>query len=469
MSSQRTTQKPSSLSRRHLLGLGAGGALAAALPASINAQRPKIPAWPARRTPVKNIIFMVSDGMGMGAFTLAEMMRQHKDLGISHWRKLWTTPGVSRATCMTHSADGWVTDSAAAGSAWGSGEHINNGAINFTPEERMPEPILVTAKNLGKATGLVSTTKITHATPASFIANVPKRNLEDDIAIQILDRKVDVMLGGGSKYFPDDLLAQHADLRVARSLVELNKLTNTNGRLLGLFRDGHCHYELDRPVTMPSLTQMTKAALNKLERSDSGFVVQIEGGRIDHAAHDNDAAGMIFDQIEFDNAVGAAVNWIGDRDDTLLIVTTDHATANPGLTFYAKTGRRSFKTMAKATHSFEWIFSEFKKTDRSFESFVATIERATSIRLSETEQSTLRLAAFEKQPIDAFDIASGPAIRLGALLANHTGVAFLSPNHTADYVEVTARGPGSETLPGFIDNIHLHSMMLAALGAAVPS
>ncbi|MFI4870292.1 MAG: alkaline phosphatase [Phycisphaerales bacterium JB061] len=457
------------LSRRHLLGLGAGGALAAAMPSPLQAQRPPAPNWHTRKKPVKNIIFMVSDGMGMGAFTLAEMMRQHKGLGESHWRKLWNTAGVRRATCMTHSADGWVTDSAAAGSAWGCGEHINNGAVNFTPDERTPEPILVTAKNLGKATGLVSTARITHATPASFIANVPKRDLEDDIAIQLLDRKVDVALGGGAKHFPDELLAKHPDLYVARSRDELNRLTLSDGRLLGLFNKGHCHYELDRPDTMPSLTDMTRSALARLERADSGFVLQIEGGRIDHAAHDNDAAGMIFDQIEFDEAVGAVVEWIGDRDDTLLIVTADHATANPGLTFYAKTGKRSFNTMSKASRSFEWIFDEYKKTDRTIDSFVATIERGTSIRLSDTEIDTLRRAAFEKQPIDAFDIANGSAMTLGALLANHTGVAFLSPNHTADFVEVTAIGPGSESLPGFIDNIHLYPMMLAALGVNAPN
>jgi alkaline phosphatase len=459
-----STNTRGSLSRRHLIGLGAGGAMAAALPSYISAQRPTISAWPTRKKPIKNIIFMVSDGMGMGAFTLAEMMRQHRDLGESHWRKLWSKQGVKRATCMTHSANGWVTDSAAAGSAWGCGEHVNNGAVNFTPDERVPEPILVTAKNAGKATGLVTTTRITHATPASFIANVPKRSLEDDIAIQILDRKVDVALGGGAKHFPADLLNQHNDLRVARSLEELSRFAADDGRLLGLFHNDHCHYELDRPEEMPSLTQMTRAALSKLERSDNGFVVQIEGGRVDHAAHNNDAAGMIFDQIEFDEAVGAAAEWIGDRDDTLLVVTADHVTANPGLTFYAETGNRSFKKMSMASQSFEWIFDEYKKTDRTIESFAATVERATGVQLSETEIETLRRAAIEKQPIDAFDIANGSAMTLGALLANHTGVAFLSPNHTADYVEVTAIGPGSEAMPGFIDNIHLHSMMLAALG-----
>lgn len=458
----------SNLSRRRLLGLGATGAVAATLPASVIAQRPPAPDWPKPKQPVRNIIFMVSDGMSMGAFTLAEMMRKHKGMGPSHWRMLWDKPGVRRATCMTHSADGWVTDSAAAGSAWGSGEHINNGAINFTPDERTPEPIHITAQKLGKATGLVATSRITHATPASFIANVPKRSLEDAIAEQILDRNVDVALGGGAKHFPAELLAKHPDVTLARSLADLNAAAKKTGRLLGLFHDDHCHYELDRPADLPSLRQMAEVALKKLENSDSGFVLQIEGARIDHAAHDNDAAGMIFDQIEFDETVGAVAKWAKDRDDTLIIVTTDHACANPGLTYYAESGNKSFDKLSNATRSFEWITREFRKSDKSIDSLASIIETATSIRLDENELATLGKAAFERQPIDAFDIANGTLVTLGALLANHTGVAFLSPNHTADYVEVTALGPGSEEMPAFIDNIHLHSMMLAAMDVRVP-
>lgn len=458
----------STLSRRRLLGLGATGAVAATLPASVIAQRPPAPDWPKPKQPVRNIIFMVSDGMSMGAFTLAEMMRKHKGMGPSHWRMLWDKPGVRRATCMTHSADGWVTDSAAAGSAWGSGEHINNGAINFTPDERTPEPIHITAQKLGKATGLVATSRITHATPASFVANVPKRSLEDAIAEQILDRNVDVALGGGAKHFQAELLAKHPDVTLARSLADLNAAANKTGRLLGLFHDDHCHYELDRPADLPSLRQMAEVALKKLENSNTGFVLQIEGARIDHAAHDNDAAGMIFDQIEFDETVGAVAKWAEDRDDTLIIVTTDHACANPGLTYYAESGNKSFDKLSNATRSFEWISREFRKSDKSIDSLASIIETATSIRLDENELATLGKAAFERQPIDAFDIANGTLVTLGALLANHTGVAFLSPNHTADYVEVTALGPGSEEMPAFIDNIHLHSMMLAAMDTRVP-
>lgn len=460
----RTTSKvATNLSRRHLLGIGAGGALAAAMPASIARARVPAPAWSKQSRPVRNIIFMVGDGMGQGTITLGDIMLKLQDKGPSHYQRMIENQSFRRATCMTHSADGWVTDSAAAGTAWGIGEHVNNGAVNFTPDERTPEPIMRTAQQAGRRTGLVTTTRITHATPASFIANVPKRDMEDEIARQILDRNIDVALGGGAKHFPDELIAQHPDLTLVRNADELNT-SPKSGRLLGLFAHDHCPFELDRPETCPHLSAMTLAALNRLDTSPEGFVLQIEGGRIDHAAHDNDAGALIFDQIAFDETIGAVLKWTEGRDDTLLVVTSDHVTANPGLTFYAKDGKRSFKRLKDTRQSFEWIAARYKESDRSLESFLSLAQEATQIELTPDERQMIGRALIDKQQVDPFNLANGVWSVLASVLSNHTGVAFLSPNHTADYVEVFASGPGSEAMPSFIDNIHLHGMMLAALG-----
>ncbi len=453
------------LSRRHLLGIGASGALASAMPASFARARVPTPNWTKPAKPVRNIVFLVGDGMGQGVLTLADIMLQLEEQESSHYRKMIESQSFRRATCMTHSADGWVTDSSAAGSAWGIGEHINNGAVNFTPDERTPEPILVTAKNAGKKTGLVTTTRITHATPASFFANVPKRSMEDEIARQLLERRVDVALGGGQKHFPDALLAEHPDLSVVRTVHELGNAP-AQGRLLGLFAKDHCPNALDRPDTCPTLCDMATTALSRLENAPDGFVLQIEGGRIDHAAHDNDAAGLIYDQIAFDETIGAVLEWSKDRDDTLVVVTADHVTANPGLTFYGRTGKQSFKRLQSARHSFEWISSEYRQGEKNLDRFVSIAQEATQIEFTDDDKASLGRVLIEKQQVDPFNVANGVWMVLGSVIANHTGVAFLSPNHTADHVEVLAAGPGSEALPGFIDNIHLHGMMLAALGVA---
>src|SRR5262249_44220547 len=156
---------------------------------------------------------------------------------------LWNKPGVRRATATTYSADSWVTDSAAGGSAWGCGIHINNGVINITPQGNQKVPLLVQARQSGKATALVTTTPATHATPASFIANMPNRDMEKAIATQILARNVDVVLGGGAHYFTG--LDQLKETHVVRDRAALLGAPTT-GSLLGLFHNEHVPYFLDR-------------------------------------------------------------------------------------------------------------------------------------------------------------------------------------------------------------------------------
>ncbi|MEO1583526.1 MAG: alkaline phosphatase [Planctomycetota bacterium] len=448
------------IGRRGLLGLGAAGVAAGVLPAGRSSARS---AAAAGQRSAKNVVFVVSDGMSTGTMTLAEMMRDVKGLGPSHWSRLWQRPGVRRAACTTYAADGWVTDSAAAGSAWGIGEHINNRAINFTPEGRTPEPIFLTAKALGKATGLVTTTRLTHATPAAFIANVPSRDLEQDIANQMIERGVDIALGGGARFFSEDLRAGHDDLIHMTSRDELLSSQHGSGRVLGVFDRSHLDYEIDRPDEQPSLSEMARAALDRLSTAPDGFVLQIEGGRVDHGAHANDAPATVFDQIAFDEAVGVVAEWAGERDDTLVIVTTDHGNANPGLTYYGSRGVESFERLANATGSFDAVMRAAKAQGDSLESLADALQRIMAVDLTESDIATLRRAHVDRERTDAFDIANGIEPAMGAVLANHFGVAFVSPNHTADLVEVTAFGPGSEAMPHLIDNVDLHTMAVAAM------
>ncbi|MEL7484115.1 MAG: alkaline phosphatase [Planctomycetota bacterium] len=452
------------IGRRGILGLGAAGFAAGALPTAAAAAASTNRRSVKGKRRAKNVVFLVSDGMSSGTFTLAEMMRDVKGMGPSHWSRLWSKPGVRRASCTTYSASGWVTDSAAAGSAWGIGEHIENGAINFTPDGRTPEPILVSAHGMGKRSGLVTTTRLTHATPAAFVANAPRRSLEADIARQMLDRGVDVMLGGGRKHF-GSLIANAGDLTVVETREAMLAEAAATGRLLGLFHHDHVPYALDRGDEHPSLADMTRVALGRLENAPDGFVLQVEGGRVDHGAHANDAAGMIADQIDFDEAVGVVAEWADERDDTLVIVTTDHANANPGLGYYGKPGVESFERLAGATRSFEWIFKE-GRTGGAFDAFVDSVQAGTGVELTGDEIATLRTRFVDDQPVNAFDIANGKEPVLGSVLANHFGVAFMCPNHTSDLVEVTAFGPGSEAMPMLIDNTDLYRMAMAAMSDA---
>ncbi|MBN8643700.1 MAG: alkaline phosphatase [Planctomycetes bacterium] len=474
--------------------LGAAG-LTAAIPVLSGlpaARADQAPAEEPRRA-AKNLVFMVADGMSFGTLSLGDMVLQLRDGSRAHWVGLMNRAGTRRGLVETRSADGFVTDSAAASTAWGIGELVDNGRVGMTPDGRFPTPILIHAKQAGKAGGLVTTTRVTHATPAGFSCNVPtNRDDESRIAAQMLERRIDLMVGGGARFFPDSLLAKHPDVEVIRTRSQFDAFAGGavgTGPLLGLFAGSHVPFEVDRrtlSLPVPSLAEMSRAALARLERAggDAGFVLQIEGGRVDHAGHYNDAAGLIDDMIAFDAAVGAVIEWAANRDDTLVIVTADHATANPGLTEYGARGVKGLMKTLKFRHSFEWMEGklaskfplanpeppEFGDGDMAHATGIDInpadlrdiIEEATGIALSKGE--TELLARWKRgEAVDGFALAGARYGPLGAVMANHTFVAFLSPNHTSDPVEITAFGPGSELIAPWQQINRVHAALVKAL------
>jgi alkaline phosphatase len=450
------------VSRRSFLAAGAASAAVISLPSTAQART-------TRQPKARNLIFLVADGMSTGTMTLADLMTRELHNRRSHWYGLFTQAHTRRCVVETASANSMVTDSSAASSAWGIGERTNNGAVGFTPDKRMPEPILHHAKRAGKATGLVTTATLSHATPAGWSCNVPTgRGDEPAIARQMMERQYDLLLGGGRRFYTDETLAAGGDYtRVFNRDELLSVPASRPGRLIGLFNDSHMSYELDRTDSEPSLSEMTRIALERLSAHPDGFVVQVEGGRVDHAAHANDAGSLIHDQMAFDDALGVAISFAEGRDDTLVIVTTDHANANPGLTEYTGTGRKHFLRLAEWRHSFEWINRRLAETDRTPEDHRRLITEATAIELSDEELATvMRWRAGEAViPYRGLNKDHGP---LGSVLANHNAVSFISGNHTADHVELTAIGPGSELLPPLMHLTDAHPAMIKALDLPPP-
>lgn len=417
----------------------------------------------------KNVIFMVSDGMSAGTIMLADLFSRLKRDRESTWSKMLRMPGVRHGLQTTHSADGWVTDSAAAASTWGIGAKVDNGSICIGTDRMAGVPILVHAAQNGKRTGLVTTARVTHATPAGFSANVPRRDMERDIAIQQLERRIDVMMGGGSRFFSAKVLARGKDAVIVRTAEELAKHQPVAGKpTVGLFANSHVPFVVDREPTVPSLTTMTEKALGMLAGSPEGFVMQVEGGRVDHAAHSSDAWGIIREQVEFDETIAAVLKWIEGRDDTLLIITSDHGNANPGLTLYGKRGKEAFSKLCEAKKSFEWIESKLPPPERMADRLAAIgglVEQGTGVALGADAIKRLQ-ASLRGEATEGFSANNVWTWVLGQLLANEWGVSFVSPNHTSDAVELLAMGPGSETIPSWVDNTHLHTIMVAALGLA---
>lgn len=430
----------------------------------------------------KNIIFLVSDGMSTGTLTAADHMLQRQFNRRSKWMELYETNRANRFLMDMASRDSLVTDSAAAASSWGCGYRVNNGALNMSPDEEPYETVLEIFRNSGKATGLVTTTEVTHATPAGFAANVPERGMQDEIAKQYFERGYDVILGGGSRHFDPDERDDGEDLftqfenngyQVVRSKDQLMNYRGSDDKVLGTFYPGHVPYTTDHlnineyKETIPSLAEMTEVALERLAGHDEGFIMQIEGGRVDHAAHGNDVAGLIYDQIAFDDAVAKAVEFAEGRDDTLVIVTTDHGNANPGLNG-AGAGYRDSNDMFDRIQNFRrtnsWILSELNG-DSTLSDIKDRIHYATDIDIREIEAEYLQKALNDEYEA-IYRVRSRPSAVLSAIQANYTAFNWIGSAHTSDYVELASFGPGSEYLgsKGFVKNTELFDLMLDAAG-----
>lgn len=471
-----------SLSRRSFLSTAALGALAAGLPLrAIAAERPAKSAASAGQA--RNLIVLISDGMSTGTLTMAEQFRRRRDGRGTEWINLYRNPSVRRGLMDTSSASSLVTDSGAAASAWGGGLRVNNGSLNIGPAGERPTPLFALARAEGRAAGLVTTATITHATPAGFAINAPSRNAETEIADLYLKTGIDLFLGGGNRFFDPTIRADKHDAyaafraagyHIARDRSSL--IAAPAGRLLGVFSDSHLPYALDHGAApalvaaVPTLAQMTEVALARLPvaGSERGFVLQIEGARIDHAAHANDFAGLVHDQLALDDALAAVLRFTAERDDTLVIVTTDHANANPGLNgtgnAYADTDSLFANSFAQRQTN-QWII-EGLAPDAAATTLRERVQHGTGIALS-TDETDLLARALRKEYTDAYRQRHSGLVILGQLLANHYAIGWSGVDHTSDFVDVLAFGPGSEALGGFLLNTDLHTLMHRAL--ALPS
>jgi len=268
---------------------------------------------------VKNVIVLIGDGMGFGQVQLTKLVYGHLNIENIPYTGFELTDSLS----------GEVTDSAAAGTAIATGFKTYNGMIStlkFDGKVVNLTTLLELAQFMNKSTGLVTTTRITHATPAVFASHTESRKMEEEIARQLIQHKVNVLFGGGKGKFDERTLnlAKKYGYEVVFDRKGLEEVSGDY--VLGLFADSHIPYVLDRDANTPSLLDMTKKAIEILERNPNGFFLMVEGGRIDHACHTNDVASTVAETKEFDDVVGYVLEYAREKDDTLVIVTADHET-----------------------------------------------------------------------------------------------------------------------------------------------
>lgn len=459
--------------------------LAAALLAAFS-----IPAQAAGEA--KNVIFFLGDGMGPTTVTAARIYK-YKEEGLLNFEKLQRT-----ARIKTFSNDAQTTDSAPSMAAYMTGVKMNNEVLSMSSDTKAVAPskdangnatinncapnngksvptLLELAKAKGKAVGAVTTTELTHATPAATYSHICHRDAQYAIAAQAvpngvtyntaLGDGVDVLMGGGRNHFtPFDAAANPRGRADGRNLLtELGNAGYTvaatktemaaapsNKKFIGLFSSrSHLEYELDRSATpplgegatQPSLSEMTAKAIDILSQNPNGYFLMVEGGRIDHALHATNAKRALVDTIAFDDAIQVAIDKVKQTDptlaNTLIVVTADH---DHTLTFngYGKRG------------------NPILDINRAYRDGQPS---------KDADGNTYTTLVFGNGP-------NRPDVRVnldsGAVLANNylqeSGVRLASETHGGGDVKLMAAGAGAAPFKGTLDNTKVFGLVKAAFG-----
>lgn len=424
----------------------------------------------------KNIIFMVSDGMSSGTLNMADLYCKRKLGRRSYWLSLYEDSLVNRGLMDMASASSIVTDSAAASSSWGGGVRVNNGSLNISPNGQENMPILQKFKKAGKKVGCVTTVPITHATPAGFSVFTKSRNSQEEIADIYAELGFDVMMGGGHKYFD---AAQRKDKKdmysvfrnkgytVARNKSEMNAAPKDKP-LLATFDEDGLPYTADHMSSsfmknnIPTIAEMTAKAIDQMKDHSNGFVMQVEGGKVDWAAHANDIAGLLYDQLAFDDAVKVAMDFAKRDGNTLVVITTDHGNANPGL-IYGKFVNENFDSIQKFNNTNEWILQGIKPTD-SIAAVKERIEKANgSVKITDDQAKDILSYYHKAEKEDGvYNPKHLPFRMLAEIQKSYTSVGWISMDHSADYTELAMYGPGSQYMKPFMKNTDIHAFLLKA-------
>lgn len=296
------------------------------------------------------------------------------------------------------------------------------------------------------------------------------RGEQAEIAEKYLQLRFDVMMGGGGKYFnarKDDRNMfdefAKAGFTVLQSKDELKSATNQKP-VLGVFDKEGLPYELDRvndpmiAAKVPSLAEMASKAIDLMKDHKNGFCLQIEGGKVDWAAHANDAAALIYDQVAFDDAIKVAIDFAEKDGNTLVVITSDHGNANPGL-YYGEKADKNFESLFSFKHTNDWILMGFER-DASAASLADRVFANQNYQLTENQLAFIIEKYNEHNAEGVYNSYKLPFKEYAMYQAEHTSVAFGGMEHSADFTELAMFGPGSERMKPFMLNTDMHYFML---------
>lgn len=273
------------------------------------------------------VILFIGDGVGTAYWTAARFAADSLEV------ERFPVAGLVDTRSSSHR----VTDSAAGATVYSAGLRTYNGAIGLGPDSLPRRTVLEVARDGGMSTGLVATSTITHATPAAFAAHVVSRKLEPEIARQMAEQEIDVLLGGGRHFFDgsaedaSDLLPELREhYTYIEETEELRALDlDTVSTLLGLFAESGLPAAPERSLTLAEMTQTT---LDILDRNPNGFFVMVEGSQPDWRGHSNEPIeDVVAEMLDFDEAIGVALDYQDRHPETLIVVTADHETGGLSL------------------------------------------------------------------------------------------------------------------------------------------
>ncbi len=421
---------------------------------------------------VKNVILLIPDGMSTGGLTLTRWYNGGSALNLDE---------MASGLVRTYSSDAPIADSAPAGTAMATGYKSHTGFVGVLPDENTmpgmppinPEDrrspvasILEAAKLDGKATGLVATSEIMHATPADFSTHDTSRKNYDSISEQQVYQDMDVVIGSGSQYFAsagrgdgEDLLSViKSNYQYADTPEKFNQVTQ--GKLWAMFAPVALAYDFDRdPDKEPSLAEMTDKAIDLLSQDKDGFFLMVEGSKIDWAAHANDPIGIISDIMAFDKAVGVALDFAKADGNTLVIAAADHG--NSGITIGSKATDNSYdktplalfiEPLKKAALTGEGIEKMLNQDRTNIKEVMETYYGITDL----TEEEIREIKDTEK---DSMNYTVGP------MIAERANIGFTTNGHTGEDVTLYVYAPkGIDPLTGTVENTDIAKYMERGMG-----
>lgn len=440
----------------------------------------------------KYVFLFIGDGMALPQINAAEALLAAQKKKSSP-EKLTFTTFPAQGLTTTFSADAFITDSAAAGTAMATGNKTNSGVISMDPNGTVSYPTIAEmAKAAGMKVGIVSSVNLDHATPAVFYAHQKSRNSYYDINVQMAESDFDYFAGGmvrldktpkGEKTSHDIMEAR--GFEIARTRTELNALKPMEGARYYAYNTGFSSNAMDYVIDMDSeditLAEFTARGIELLDNED-GFFMMVEGGKIDWACHANDAAASIWNTIAFNEAIEEALDFYRQHpDETLIVVTGDHETGGLSLGFAGTKYDSAFDQILKQKKSFEW-FNKYvlgpykeKTSDGSLQDLLPEIEdvfgltELTDFERAQLEEAYTRSMGGEvvrAKSQDEYLLYGGYeplSVTITHLLNQRAGIAWASYSHTGVPVSTFAIGASSSLFNGYYDNTDIFKKLSTAM------